>query len=323
MMNVTSIFLFYSENKTSIEFILAICGIIGFLLALWAYVNGRKQESYISDISKEVKEIKGMLVPFDQNRTHFFDYTEGLPKLDDKEKRIILEKALQLRKEHKYVEAIKNCQILLGLSLNEEEQISLLILIGNCYSSEGDFDSALGSYKKALKSTIETNNQEAKGAAYANIGLIFRFKGEFDKALDYHNKSLLIIQKTGSKKDEAQQLGNIGAIYWEKGEPHNALNYYNQSIFIAREIQDKETEAGQLSNIGLILKESGDYTEALNNFNNALEIFEDLGLEYEKGEIFGNIGLIYWDLGDYDKTFEYYMKSYEIHHKFGNKIGET
>ena len=167
------------------------------LLVVFAILGGLAAACYFVYLPQEKEQdarIDRLLNQLDPPPLPPMEYVDGLPQLNDSQKRDIFETGMKLRDEHENIEAIEQFRLLLSMNMSDEERASLLILIGNCFLLTGNQDEALENYKKALKAAENIYNPSAKGVALVNIGHIYRDKDEADEALKYNQQVLEIFE---------------------------------------------------------------------------------------------------------------------------------
>ena len=91
-----------------------------------------------------------------------------------------------------------------------------------------------------------------------NIGQIYSTQDDYSTALYYLEQSLKISQEIGDRKSEGATLNNIGQIYENYGDYATALHYLEQSLEIRREISDNLGVSNALHNIALIAHQKRD-----------------------------------------------------------------
>jgi len=206
--------------------------------------------------------------------------------------------------------------------LAEKTSPSLLNLLGLVYYLYGQYDAALGYYKRGLGISQETGDRAGEGATLNNIGQICYAKGDYETALDYFKRGLSIIQETGDKKGEGTTLNNIGEICKARGDYETALEYLNHSLAIHQETGDKNDKAATLNNVGQIYYAKGDYETALDYLKRSLTIRQEIGDKQGEGNALNNIGQIYHATkGDYETALDYLKRSLTIRQEIGDRAG--
>lgn len=145
---------------------------------------------------------------------------------DTIKKRIYFNNALAFSNMKKY----ENSLFFLNKLLNEykdldtRQYLDVLILKGNNYFRNNDFENAMKVYKETLFYAEKVNDIRAKAIAYENIGTIHYIEGEISKCIEYRLKSieLKIIKKDYSY---LYTLKSLVSVYIEIGEYKKAWTH--------------------------------------------------------------------------------------------------
>lgn len=158
---------------------------------------------------------------------------------------------------------------------NHEERLFLQNAWGNYYADIQKPDSAIYYFGKALKTTEQSEAQDA-----------------------YYNQMLRFADACNS-------------LYVSD----SALKYYNKALVWYREMNDSLAIASVLSGIASALIESGDYKEALEKLYEAEELYKNTTEQRELGIIYDNIALINARLGYEKKIISYGQKAIKQYQK--------
>ncbi len=158
-------------------------------------------------------------------RTGLQWFVDGVPYTDDEEVRKCLKRVLELVKHERYLDALKEVDMCLALTVPPMERMIFLIYSGNIYYILGLLHEALLRYKEVLEISKREKvrniygdaARNAEASALGNIGLIYRDKGDLDKALEYLQEALEIFTEAEPYR-VGQTLRNIAVIYFEKGD---------------------------------------------------------------------------------------------------------
>ena len=130
-------------------------------------------------------------------------------------------------------------------------------IVGATNAGLTQFDSAIDSYKKALK--LKPDYAEA----YYNMGVALKGKGDLKEAINSYKKALKI------KPDYAEAYYNMGNMLRDNGDLEEAINSYKKALKV------KPDHAEAYNNIGIALEDNGNLEEAINSYKKALEIKPD------------------------------------------------
>lgn len=198
--------------------------------------------------------------------------------------------------------------------------IELLIAIGDLENIRGNYDNALESLQKSVEIGLTLFGIKSPIIAklYNNIGNNWHFKGNYNKAIEYYQKSLDIhISNFGIDHLSVATLFNdIGFAYFDKDELEKALVFYDKCLNIElKKLGDKHPDlATTYNNIGCVWIEKNEPEIAIDFFQKSLVIrLESLGSEHiDVATLYNNIGRVYHNKEEYDKALEFYQKCLDI-----------
>lgn len=125
---------------------------------------------------------------------------------------------------------------------------------GKQYAKDGQFDSALSDFNKALE--LNPNDY----VVYYNRGLVYQNKENLDKAVADYSKCIEI------NPNYIYAYNNRGLIYDTRREYDKALVDYNKAI------QLDPTKSYPFANRGILYFNNGDYDKALTDLNQAIQL---------------------------------------------------
>lgn len=197
--------------------------------------------------------------------------------------------------------------------------------IGNVYSRQDNYASALDFYLKGLKIAEEIEDKSRISNILAHTGVVYFKKGDYPKALDHYLKALKIFEEAKDKKKSAVMLGNIGNIYQSENDYPKALDYHFRALKMAEEVGDKTGIAGNLTNIGNVFAVQTNCSKALEHYLKALKMVEELKDKNTIALLLGNIGYAYNCQQNYPQALDYHLKALKMREEIGAKdlIGST
>jgi tetratricopeptide (TPR) repeat protein len=193
--------------------------------------------------------------------------------------------------------------------------------IGMLYYMLGDYDHALGFFKREHKIAEESNNKVGIAISMQNIGIIHQERGDYAAALAEFEKSLKIYKTLGDRASIATSLHQLGMIHHSRGDYEVAMAEYEKALKIKEALGDRASIANSLHQIGMIYYDRGDYAAALEHYEKSLKIRETLGDHAGIADSLHQIGMIYYDRGDYAAALEHYEKSLKIKEGLGDRAG--
>lgn len=238
------------------------------------------------------------------------EYINDLEQTKNLELKRLFERGLTLYQGKEHLQAIDTLQSCLRLQPTPNEEIAVLVLIGNAYKALDKLVEAEGYYEKSLSLAKEIDNrEEGEAAVLANLSLIYKANRDFDKALSHLKKALNIHKNRRMRKYEARDLGNIALIYQDKNHLEKALKYHHEALKIYQEEDSKEDQADQLSSIGLIYKRKNWPDSALYYSQKALKIYQEIGPKEHEASQLSVVGQIFRDKRDPDSALSYHYRS--------------
>ena len=190
--------------------------------------------------------------------------------------------------------------------------------IGGIYDSQGQLDTALDFYQRALALTEQVGNPADIALSLNNIGSIYNAHGQLDTALDYHQRSLALFEQVGNPDDIALSLNNIGYIYRQQGQLKMALDYYQRVLALTEQVGNPADIATSLNNIGGIYDLQGQLDTALDYYQRSLALDEQVGNPADIALSLNNIGNIYKAQGQLDTALDYHQRSLALKEQVGN-----
>ena len=126
-----------------------------------------------------------------------------------------LKSARKIFIKEKNVKGISRCDNLMGLIEGEKGNLEKAKKIFSKNLSNGEHDETL------------------KGVLAINNGIINTIQGDYETALIFYDKALSIFEKNGDIKRLAEVRHNLGMLYTQKEENKTALKEFNKSISLS------------------------------------------------------------------------------------------
>jgi tetratricopeptide (TPR) repeat protein len=104
----------------------------------------------------------------------------------------------------------------------------------------GDYDAALGWYRKALEIFEQLGDPAGMAGSYHQLGNVAQHRGDHDAALGWYRQSLEIAEELGDRAGMALNLGQIGILQTKRGDPATGLSFNLQSLALHRQIGSSE-----------------------------------------------------------------------------------
>ena len=182
----------------------------------------RKAQSHLKagELAEAEALYKEVLSKFPENKKAIQEYQNlklGITSSTSEPPQEQVQKLISLYNQQQFKAVLSKVEPMTGLF---PKAIVLFNIQGACNSALQRHDSAIDSYKQALK--IKPDYAEA----YINMGVALKDKGELEAAIDSYKQALKI------KSDYAEAYCNMGISLQEKGEPEAAIDSYKQTLKI-------------------------------------------------------------------------------------------
>lgn len=214
-----------------------------------------------------------------------------------------------------YSDAVINYQ----KSIDKLPTMSAYLNMGHSYNNISDYPHAMDTYKAGFEIADKRKADSFKGTFLYNMGFVYWKQGDQNSALKHYNKALVIDKEIGDKQNEAYVLNRMGMIYWQQGDLNSALKHYNEALVIDKKLGDTQEEASVLNNIGSVYYMQEYFNYAIKNYNEALNIYKEIGYRQGMSLVLGNLGLVYAKIGDLDVAIKYYKEAEAIFINIGAK----
>jgi tetratricopeptide (TPR) repeat protein len=201
---------------------------------------------------------------------------------------------------------------------NKKMLAQSLLLKGNIEWKKQEYHKALAIYKQLIDISRKNNYSDLQIEANNQMGLIFREQGQNESSLKQFLKALELESKTPNPALRANTLNYLGSYYWRAGQYPKALEYYQQALVIREKSEKERDVINSLINLGIVYQDMGNYLLALDNQNKALELLKNHRNLTNKALVLNHIGNTYWRMGCYDTSLTFYKKSKIIRESFND-----
>lgn len=235
--------------------------------------------------------------------------------------------ASQLAARGEFNQAIALCQLMkkLGEQVADERlQARAMDLIGSFQQTQGDFVSALASYRQSLEILKRMNFAEGIFALQNNLGWVLADMGDYDAAIAAFQQSLKLADSgDGDKLKLAVVLTNIANAYRSAGNYAKALQHVNQSLELSRALGDKGRQAIAQNTLAGIYLAQGENDLAEIHFRQSLALHEQSGEKSGLADTLSNVGAVLSKKGNYDEALKLYQRSLELRATQRDKAGQA
>ena len=231
----------------------------------------------------------------------------------------IYEKARELEKLKKPVEAAKHWQTAANLSANHDSWIEIWCLwqAVKALDSAGQWPEADSSFQQVLEKAAllgpKVTAQLMRARAFG-----FNLRSDWSNAEKYYQQSLMELGKSRPETLQlAQNLDELGVMAWKRGDLDKAESYFRQSLSIRQELApDSLPLAGNFANLALVFSKRGSLAEAEDYHDRALAIELRVGSDkFPAANTLSNLGVVAWQRGDLSRAEKLFRESLAIKEK--------
>lgn len=167
-------------------------------------------------------------------------------------------------------------------------QTNILINKGAALFSDGNVDSAISFFKKAVK--INPRSTEAN----FNLGLCYLKNYKINKAVTAFENVLKV------DPHDFESLNNLGNIYLGREKIKKAISYYQKAVSINPKLYEG------FYNLGVCCQKQNDNVKAIEYYLTSLKLFP------QNEKVLNNLAVAYKRVGQTDKAIEVFEKALSI-----------
>ncbi len=210
-------------------------------------------------------------------------------------------------------------------------ELHALLQKGNALTRKGDLSAALKVYFEGVETSVEYQEELAKGQFYIAIAGVYSVMDNSEATIDYYNKGISVIERIPIKQKNdriayASAIENLGDEYnLNLAQPDSALIYFKRSGELYKLLDYKLGIAYNLGNKGLAYAQLGETDRAERNITSAIKRLEELGDYYGISVYLTYMSDIYLKKGDVNTAFNYAENSLRLAKNYGLKeqIGDA
>ena len=266
-------------------------------MAMW---EGTRENSESKEFAGVVRRYKKML---SEEQMGFFDVSDFEHIVDHYIDKNQLTNALQAceiaisQHPHSLMVKIKKAQVLIGqlktdraldllkmLVEIESTNPEVLLMLGNCYSMQGEENIAYSFYRKAEKFSFDDRDE-----LLYNIGAGYVQSADYPRAIHFLEKAYI----ENTKNDSV--LYDLAFCYDKLGDDDKSIRYYNEYLDL-----DPYAESAWY-NLGIIYTRREEYDKAIEAYDFALAIDENYA-----SAIFNKANTLS-SIGKYSEALHYYL----------------
>lgn len=208
-------------------------------------------------------------------------------------------------------------------SPDKSREAYALLILGNVYFKQSQWDKALKCDEKARKIYHELGNRQGEAASHEGIADVYYRQDHWEKARQMYQESLHIFRDLRDRQAEEKTLHGIGNTYSDQGKLEEARRYYEESLEICQELNDLDSKAQTLMSLGHIRFKCKEWAGALRFYNDALPIFRELGDTSREAPVLASLGNVHKEQSNWAEALFYYNQSLPVFQETGERQGEA
>lgn len=175
-------------------------------------------------------------------------------------------------------------------------------------------------YNRALKISLDLEDQLLTAGLYNNIGVILMNQQKPLKARSMFKKALSGYRAAKQRANESIALSNIGDTYDTEKTYEKALEFYTKSLQIDEELkEDYYGMAITLRSIGEVCLKIKNYEKAQEALDKSLKIARELDAKDLEQEAYEAYSDMYEQKGEYQQSLKFYKKHTALKDSIFNK----
>jgi tetratricopeptide (TPR) repeat protein len=225
--------------------------------------------------------------------------------------------------EQYFLQALEFSKSLSDSKDKHAKLLKLLECLGEVQIQVGKSDSAIRSYKEALKlgETLRLLDSLKEAQMYRKIGYVYHIIADYSTAISYYERALKKLTDISSEAKRTEYITichSMGLTYVMKGEYKKCIQWSEKGIRLSRTKKHLPLIDQNYTNLGMVAYGQGEYEKAIEFFNRSLEIQQKLQNKSRLLALKINLGVIHLNLGQYEKAEDYYYKALNIAKEMGN-----
>ena len=188
---------------------------------------------------------------------------------------------------------------------------------GHYYSTIGQMDKGSKYYRKALKLSIENNDDTYLATLLKNLAIYEEHNGNFKKAIDLMDSSATYQLQYGDYLRYGSAMNVIGFNYYELGNYPKAMEYYQKALRTMDTLYVRTYhKADTHRNVGYLQTEMKNYDAAITSFKSAMEVYKATDDNLYQATTLYDIGEIYDLQENSERAISFYEEGLTLAKKY-------
>ena len=203
--------------------------------------------------------------------------------------------------------------------LTAEEQVNVMLKLGNVLEIDGQRNLAGEIYQKALALAEQLGNKQARAQCQTTIGELSRKQGRYAEASTWLERARADFEDLKDEAGVAQTLHYAGSLAAQQGNYDEARKLYEASLGIRRKLDDKPGIGSLLSNLGVVARLQGQYEAASVLHKEGLDIRRQVGDKWAISVSLNNLGNVALDQGKHADARAYLEEGLTLRREVGDR----
>ncbi|MCK5397270.1 MAG: tetratricopeptide repeat protein [Thermoplasmata archaeon] len=188
----------------------------------------------------------------------------------------------------------------------ERRELDAYLKLANISYTIGDWDDALGYYKRVIRICKKLGEKNKMAEAQRNTGHIFKRQSEWDEAIKSFEASLESLKDIASAVGIADAYRGLGYVYWRKGDYGQAKSNFKIAMENAEKSGDKSMIGMVHIESGLVDSDTGELENAVNHYLESIKLLEDAREWQQLSRAYNNLGDTFLQLKEWKDAIKYF-----------------
>jgi tetratricopeptide (TPR) repeat protein len=207
--------------------------------------------------------------------------------------------------------------------LPEEQRMSLIDRIGNCYNTLGQYVAAEPLFEEALQLSKKVLGLEHPDTLTSmnKLAVLYKSKGKYEAAEPLYKETLQLRKKVLDLEhpNTLTSMNNLALLYKSQGKYEAAESFYKETLQLRKKVLGLKhpDTLGSMNNLAVLYQSQGKYEAAESLYKEALQLRKKvLGLEHpDTLTSMNNLALLYQSQGKYEAAESLYKEALQLSKK--------
>jgi adenylate cyclase len=247
-------------------------------------------------------------------------YHYDLSRNEDKRREYLLKAGLAAQAAYANSPAIDYYRRLLPL-LAKDEQVEVLLKLGEVLELVGEWSEAGDIYERALKIAGELSSRPLQAKSQSALGILKRKEGDYAAAEHWLRQAHMHFEYLADLVGTGNVSAELGDVYRLWGDYDRAADALNRSLQVLNSVLDRQTRMVARTNVlksaGTLANQQGDPARARHMYQESLAILRELDDKPQVGALLNNLGNVAIFQEDYATARPLFEESLAIMREIG------